>query len=314
MTSPNPVVSIVVPCYNSASVLAQTLESARAQTLAEIEIIVVDDGSADATVAIANEIAARDDRLMVLRQANAGVSAARNRGIAAARGAFVALLDSDDLWEPDHLETHVARMRADASLGVSFSPVRFIASNGADTGERTRPRLDGLTPADILSTNPCSTCSSMVIRAAVFDDVGAFRETLRRAEDQEWLFRVSLSRWRIAGVDRLLVSYRNSPEGLSANLEGMYEGFRDMLTAARQSDPALVDRLGPLAAARMSRYLARRALRLRLDRGIARGFIARGLRLAPAMLLAEPRQTIATALAATIPGMDTLLFHVLKRA
>jgi hypothetical protein len=192
--------------------------------------------------------------------------------------------------------------------------VRFIDADGVDTGERTRPKLVDLTPAEILSTNPCSTCSSMVIRAGVFEDVGAFRESLRRAEDQEWLFRVSLSRWKIAGVDRILVSYRNSPDGLSANLEGMYDGFREMLVAARQSSPALVDRLGPLAAARMSRYLARRALRLRLDRTVARGFISRGLRLAPIMLLREPKQTIATALAAAIPGLDALIFRVMKRA
>jgi glycosyltransferase involved in cell wall biosynthesis len=312
--SVSPAISVVIPCYNSASSLERTLASARAQTMDDVEIIVVDDGSTDNTVEIARRIAAADGRVVVLSQANAGVSAARNLGISSARADIIALLDSDDLWDVDHLAIHLARMRSDGALGVSFSPVRFIEADGSATGERTHPKLVDLTPAEILSTNPCSTCSTMVIRAGVFADVGMFRETLRRAEDQEWLFRVSLSRWKIEGVDRILVSYRNSPDGLSANLEAMYEGFRDMLGAARQSAPALVDRLGPLAAARMSRYLARRALRLRLDRGVARGFISRGLRMAPAMLMSEPRQTIATALAATIPGLDTLLFRVFKRA
>ena len=312
MTANKPIVSVVVPCHNSAATLAATLASALAQSLREIEVIVVNDGSTDATLEAATA-AAQDPRVAVVSQANAGVSAARNRGIAEAKGEFVALLDSDDLWDEDHLETHVARLRADPALGLSFSPVRFIEADGGATGERTRPKLDGLTPADILSTNPCSTCSTMVVRAKVFEEVGGFREGLRRAEDQEWLFRVSLSGWRIAGVDRILVSYRNSPMGLSANLDGMYEGFRDMLEAARLSDPALVARLGPLAAARMSRYLARRALRLRMGRATARRFMSRALRAAPGMILSEPRQTIATALAAAVPGFDALMFRVLKR-
>jgi len=309
-----PVASVIVPCHNSAGPLRETLESARAQSVRDIEIIVIDDGSSDNTLEVARAAATEDPRIVVVAQANSGVSATRNRGVAMARADIVALLDSDDLWAPDHLATHLARLNADPSLGLSFSPVRFIEADGRETGERTRPKLEGLTPADILSTNPCSTCSTIVTRARVFAEVGGFRETLRRAEDQEWLFRVSLSRWRIAGVDKVLVSYRNSPQGLSANLDGMYDGFRDMLEAARLSDPALVGRLGPLAAARMARYLARRALRLRLDRGIARRFMSHALRTAPRMLLSEPRQTIATALAALVPGLDTVLFRVLKRA
>ena len=205
-------------------------------------------------------------------------------------------------------------MAADARLGVSFSAVRFMEADGTITNERSRPQLNCFQPADILSTNPCTTCSAMVIRRQVFTDVGMFRESLRRAEDQEWLFRVALSEWKLDGVDDLLVFYRNSPNGLSANLDGMYDGFKAMLEAARESAPELVGAAGPLAAARMSRYLARRALRLNLDRGIARSFITRALALAPKMLLSEPRQTIATLVAATIPGANTLLFQIMRRS
>lgn len=309
-----PAASVVIPCFNSAGSLAETLASARAQALRNIEIIVVDDGSQDATLEVANAIAMRDSRVRVLAQSNAGVSAARNRGVAAARSDFIALLDSDDLWDAEHLATHVDRLQSDPRLGLSFCAVRFIEADGANTGERTHPKLKGLTAEDILYTNPCSTCSAIVFRRAAFDAAGPFLETLRRAEDQEWLFRVVLSGWRIEGVDRPTVSYRNSPAGLSANLDGMYQGFIDMLAAAGRTNPALVEQHGSRAAARMSRYLARRALRLCLDRWIARRFIARAIAGAPGMLLTEPRQTVATALAATIPGFDTFLFRVLKRA
>ncbi len=308
-----PLFSVVIPCYNSEATLAETINTVRAQSLADFEIIVIDDGSSDGSLAAARKMAETDCRVHVISQANAGVSAARNRGVAAARGKFIALLDADDLWVRDYLEIHLARMNGDPLLGVSFSAVGFMEADGRPTGERSRPRLSGLTPADILSTNPCTTCSAMVIRAEVFAQAGRFRESLRRAEDQEWLFRVALTQWRIEGVDDLLVRYRNSPNGLSANLDGMYEGFRVMLESAGEAAPDLVRRAGPLAAGRMLRYLARRALRLNLDRGIARRFIARALAKAPGMLLSEPKQTIATLVAATIPGVNTLLFQILRK-
>ena len=308
-----PLVSIVVPVFNGMPHLAALTESLLAQTYPDLEIIFSEGGGTDGSMAYLTGI--QDPRVRLVSQTK-GTSAAQNWTAVTheARGEFIALLDADDLWAPEYLATHLARMRADPALGVSFNACRFMTADGAPTRERSRPQLSGFTPADILSTNPCTTCSAIVVRAEVFREVGSFNESLRRAEDQEWLFRVALSKWRIEGIDDLLVDYRISPNGLSANLEGMYEGFRAMLAAARDSAPDLVREAGPLAAARMLRYLARRALRLDLDRGIARGFITRALATAPRMVLSEPRQTIATLLAATIPGVNTLLFKVLQRA
>jgi glycosyltransferase involved in cell wall biosynthesis len=309
----SPLFSIVVPCYNSSNTLAETVASVQAQTIADFELVIVDDGSTDDSAGVARRLAATDERIIVVTQRNGGVSTARNHGIRLARGAYVALLDADDVWVPEFLAVHEARFQADPKLGLSFSPVRFMEADGRVTHERSRPQLSGFSPADILSTNPCTTCSTIVVRKQVFDDVGLFRESLRRAEDQEWLFRVALSPWKIEGASQILVYYRNSPNGLSANLDGMYEGFRAMLEAARESAPELVGRAGPLAAARMLRYLARRALRLDLDRTIARAFIVRALTTAPKMLLKEPKQTIATLIAALVPGVGGLLFSVLRR-
>src|SRR6185436_10196720 len=107
-----PLVSVVVPTYNRAYCLARTIDSALGQTHPSVEVIVVDDGSVDET---AEMVAARygsDARVRLIRQANAGVSAARNTGLRVARGDYVALLDSDDVWEPWKLELQVACMRA----------------------------------------------------------------------------------------------------------------------------------------------------------------------------------------------------------
>ena len=119
--------SVIVPCFNAQATVAAAVASALASP-AVTEVICVDDGSTDTTAAILAGIAEHEPRLVVVTQANAGVAVARNRGIAAARCAVIALLDSDDIWHPGHVEVHIARLAADARLGVSFSTARFRMS------------------------------------------------------------------------------------------------------------------------------------------------------------------------------------------
>jgi glycosyltransferase involved in cell wall biosynthesis len=309
----SPLFSVIIPCYNSASTLLQTLESAATQTVKEIEIIVVDDGSSDEGPARVAEFAAADPRVRLLRQANSGVSTARNRGVQESRGKFIAFLDADDLWDPRYLETHAQRFARDESLGVSFSVIRFIDAHGRASGQVSKPRLVGLDPAEILATNPCTTCSAIVVRRTTIEEVGAFDTALRRAEDQEWLFRVSVSGWKIEGDPAPLVAYRNSVGGLSSSLAEMYDSYLEMLEKARALRPNLVERHRKVASARMLRYLARRALRLQHGRALARSYVLRALREGPAIALREPKQTLATIAAAFIPGVDQL-FNVLGNA
>ena len=103
-------VSVIVPAFNAASYIRQTLNSVLAQTYRKIEVILVDDGSSDSTAKIVEEFVARDPRFQLIRQANAGVGAARNTAIKRARGKYLAPLDTDDLWFPKKLETQVACM------------------------------------------------------------------------------------------------------------------------------------------------------------------------------------------------------------
>ena len=101
-------VSVIIPAFNAAANIRQTLNSVLAQTYQEIEVIVVDDGSSDATSAIVEEFVARDPRFQLVRQSNAGVGAARNTAIRKARGKYIAPLDADDFWFPEKLEKQVA--------------------------------------------------------------------------------------------------------------------------------------------------------------------------------------------------------------
>src|SRR5271170_6834147 len=104
-----PILSIVIPAYNVVAFIAQAVISALEQSFADIEVIVVDDGSTDATPQVLTRLAdmRRDPRLRIIRQANAGLSGARNTGIAAAHGAFIGLLDGDDLWRANKAALHM---------------------------------------------------------------------------------------------------------------------------------------------------------------------------------------------------------------
>lgn len=126
-----PLVSVVVPTYNRAYCLARTLDSALAQTHDRLEVIVVDDGSTDDTAALVRERYGHDPRVVYLRQDNAGVSAARNHGLRAVRGDFVALLDSDDVWRPWKIELQLLCFRHVSELGMVWTDMEAIDPSGA---------------------------------------------------------------------------------------------------------------------------------------------------------------------------------------
>jgi GT2 family glycosyltransferase len=125
-----PLVSVVVPTFNRAYCLGRTVDSALAQTHGSVEVIVVDDGSRDETPDLVKGRYGSDARVRYLRQANAGVSAARNAGLRAAQGDYVALLDSDDVWEPWKLELQVACMRARPEVGMTWTEMTAVDPAG----------------------------------------------------------------------------------------------------------------------------------------------------------------------------------------
>ena len=144
----SPILSIVIPAYNVAPYIEAAVNSALDQTLRDIEVIVVDDGSTDATPKILDKIqrARGDARLRIIRQPNGGLSAARNTGIRNARGAFIGFLDSDDIWAPQKAELQVGLMQADETIGISFSYSEYLTEDGRRTGsilfaERMQPSL-----------------------------------------------------------------------------------------------------------------------------------------------------------------------------
>lgn len=128
--SPGPRVSTIIPAFNGERFIGQAIESALAQTYTNIEIIVVDDGSTDATREVVAQYAGR---VAYLHQPNAGVAAARNRGIREAHGDFIALLDQDDVWRCDKIKIQVAAFESIKDCAVVFSDYSLIDAEGRET-------------------------------------------------------------------------------------------------------------------------------------------------------------------------------------
>jgi GT2 family glycosyltransferase len=222
----NGLVSVVVPTYNRAYCLPRTIASVQAQTYPHFEILVVDDGSTDNTRELVAELAARDERIRYLHQPNGGVSAARNCGLRAVRGDFVALLDSDDVWKPWKLEVQLACLRFLPHVGMIWTDMEGVDPQGriayprylrkmydayrwfsnedlfreTHLLERALPgRLDlpdaKIYVGDIFSPmlvgNLVHTSTTLIRRERLEKVKGGFDETLRLAgEDHDFHFRV----------------------------------------------------------------------------------------------------------------------------
>src|ERR1019366_1124382 len=132
-----PAVSVVMPVFNVAPFVKLAVRSVLDQTFTDLEMVVLDDGSTDRTVEALQPLS--DDRLRVVRQANAGSSAARNAGLEQTTAPYIAFIDGDDLWAPQKLAIHIEFLQAHPDVDLSFSHSSVIDENGASTGRLSRP-------------------------------------------------------------------------------------------------------------------------------------------------------------------------------
>jgi glycosyltransferase involved in cell wall biosynthesis len=182
-----PTISVVIPTYNTASLVVEAIDSALAQTLPPLEVVVVDDGSTDDTEA---RLAAYGDRIIYVRQPNAGVSSARNRGLELARGELIAFLDSDDTWHPRKLEIQASRLAADSGLALLGTRAFPLPTHSPPEVADDRPALEDVTWERLAVSNPL-TASSVLVRRSVLDRVGGFDIGLSGNEDRDLWLRVA---------------------------------------------------------------------------------------------------------------------------
>jgi glycosyltransferase involved in cell wall biosynthesis len=228
VTSPAaPAVSVVIPTYQRAALVQEAIESALAQTLTDLEVVVVDDGSTDGTAEVLAARYGADPRVRVVRKENGGTASARNAGIRAARGRYVAPLDSDDLFLPRHLETLVAALEADPGADLAIGDARFEGGWSQD-GQTVFGHGDYRPPTSIddMLEGLWAMPSATLWRGEALRRLG-FDEHRRYGEDTEILFRLFAGGGRVVVVREVVTRYRrHAGGGEAANKRSSYAKIR----------------------------------------------------------------------------------------
>jgi glycosyltransferase involved in cell wall biosynthesis len=233
-----PLISVIIPSYNSASWVVQSIESALSQTYSNIEVIVVDDGSTDDT---RERLAPLDGRIRYFYQANGGVSRARNRGIKEARGDLIAFLDADDLWLPEKLAKQWECLRANPEAAVVHTDTYQMHEPGGTRAYLyvNRERFTGPCSIEFFWGNRVHTSTVLVTRASL-ERIGQFDEEIRwpSTEDLDLWLRIG-QHYPFAFVNEPLVIYRHHATNGSLNLRVMMENEYYVLAKALKGNPVL---------------------------------------------------------------------------
>ncbi len=306
---PLPRVSVIMPVYQVEAYVAEAIRSVLAQSYADFELLIIDDGGQDRSIEICRGF--DDPRIRIISQANRGLAGARNTGIAEARGEVIALLDSDDRWLPDKLMLHMIHLDSMPDVGVSYSGSRFIDSEGKPLRQAQRPKLNQVSAADIFCRNPVGNGSAPLIRRSMLNRIAFphpddpkrlcyFDENFRQSEDIELWVRLALkANCTFDGIKPLLTEYRIVRGGLSANVIRQYETWLCMYAKVEAYAPEFIAEHGARARAYQLRYLARRSVQLG-DGSFALALMRDALATSLGPLIEQPIKTGLTLAAAIL--------------
>ncbi len=232
-----PTHSVVIAAYNAAGTVGQAIRSVLAQTVDDFEIVVVDDGSTDATEELLSGLAAGDGRVRVTRQENAGPSAARNAALERARGAYLTILDSDDVLAPGYLEAVGRTLEADPGAGLVYTRAWVLdEAEGGRIRRETYPaswqvRYRGKPPADPEETLLALAAENFVgavqtVRGSAVEKSGGYDESLHQAEDYDLWLRIAIAGYRFVETDEVLALVRSRSGSLSKHTVDLNRGAR----------------------------------------------------------------------------------------
>ena len=203
----NNTVSIIMPVYNVDEYIASSIESVQKQTYENWELIVINDGSRDNTLAVANDIAKNDERIIVVNQQNAGVSRARNKGLVMANGQYVAFLDGDDLWKPDYL---TKLLTAKGNAEVVYCGYRRLHADG-HYGQYKFSYHNGWLLPEFIQNYALLHISSFIVDRAILTEKNIwFTEECSIGEDSEFIVKILVTA-NVRSVQENLTIYRLRP-------------------------------------------------------------------------------------------------------
>jgi glycosyltransferase involved in cell wall biosynthesis len=307
-----PLVSIVIPVFNGDKTIARTILSVQAQIIESLEILVINDGSKDDTVAVVERLAQDDDRIRLYSYANKGTACSRNRGIALATGEFISFIDADDLWQPQKLEAQLQALQANSRAGVAYSWSDFIdeADHLIISGQRNHHQ--GQVLSALLQRNFLDNGSNSLIRMTVLADLGQvsnslpsdiapssseptlgakqtieyFNEQMAPAEDWEFHLRLA-AKTEFALVPQAHVLYRQGQSTLSSNVVRMEEASLRVIQQSFAQAPLQLQSLKGKTLGNLYQYLAIRSLHGGLSRqgsGLAGRYWMKALAAQPGLL------------------------------
>ena len=292
-------VSVVIPAYNAAATIDETLRSVRSQTHRTLEILVIDDGSNDETADVVCGRAAQDSRIRLVRQENRGVAVARNRGIEEATADLVAFVDADDLWAPDKIEKQLAALRNEGpSVALVYTWWAQIDAASRMT-ERYCPTERGDVLEHLCFGNIVGHCSSALVTKTAALEVGGFDPSLRArraqgCEDLQFYFRLA-ERHHFAIVPEYLTGYRHTSTNMSSDLLQMRRSYALVADEMRRKYPRLETTVA-LGTTDFTAWLLERAIdlrRLRLIPLLGAVLVSKNSRLAARILVGRSRRRLA---------------------
>jgi len=278
------------------------------QSTTDYEVIIIDDGSTDGTALLVwnmrEQFVEQGIKLHIISQPNQGVSIARNRGVAEAKGEYIAFLDADDTWHKHKLESHIDLHESKPEVGLSFARVNYCTSKNKLRSKPSKPQNKPLEMTDLLGQNPTISPSNWVLQRSLFNEIEGFKPEMTHAEDQEFLIRIlAESDYQIDFINTVLVDYHTSIDGLSADIESMYQGWKTIAKCIEKYDSEFVSRHYKKYHAQYCFYLSRRNAQVDGEARVGWKYFFKALQ-SDIKTVLKPRLTISVAIRSIINSFN----------
>lgn len=260
-----PTISVIIPVYNGEKTIRETIESVLNQTFTDFELIIINDGSQDSTLAIVESII--DPRLKVYSYKNAGLPQSRNRGIEKALGEYISFLDADDLWTPDKLESQWQALQDHPQASVAYSWTEWIDESGQPLGQGRYITANGDVYEKLLLNDFIGSGSNPLIQRQALLKVGNFDDTgsIYGVEDWDMWLRLA-AHYQFVNVPERQILYRKSNVSMSANVARMEKSSLKVIEKALMNSPKSLQHLKKKCLGDRYKYLTFRSLEHPLER------------------------------------------------
>lgn len=266
-----PLVSVIIPAFNSSKTIKKTIDSVLVQTLTDFELIIINDASTDNTLDIISQY--QDPRLQVFSYPHGGGNVSRNRGLKHALGEYVSFLDADDIWEADKLELQLQtlqKLQQNTEVAIAYSWTDYINEEDNVILKGCHTNANGDIYEKLLVHNFLENGSNPLIRKTSIVELGGFDETLTAAQDWDMWLRLA-QKYHFVCVPKVHILYRVTTNSVSTNLNRQEEACLKVLEKALQSSPPSVSHLRTQSLANLYKYLTCKALQkpLNKEKGLA---------------------------------------------